>query len=107
MSDCKSLSAVAEQKSEIDRLAQMKCHDIELAFKILISSLSPDILQKTVGELVSKVFCCTESFVWGGVKSPLDSSTESSQREGRYGVNVSCSQNRYSCYVCNVFMTRK
>ncbi|KAG7300617.1 hypothetical protein JYU34_014910 [Plutella xylostella] len=44
-----------EKKNKIKLLAQMQCRDIELAFKILMGSLSPDILQKTIGELKSEL----------------------------------------------------
>lgn len=47
------LFSVLDLKTRIDSRAQMEIRNVELAFKILVGSISSSYLQKTVGQLVS------------------------------------------------------
>ncbi|KAJ8710512.1 hypothetical protein PYW08_009027 [Mythimna loreyi] len=46
---------VTDQKNKIDSRAQMEVRNVELAFKILLGSISNVYLQKTVGQLKSEL----------------------------------------------------
>ncbi|CAG4983195.1 unnamed protein product [Parnassius apollo] len=46
---------VMDQKKKIDSRAQMEIRNVELAFKILLGSISDTYLQKTVGELKTEL----------------------------------------------------
>ncbi|XP_049880190.1 uncharacterized protein LOC126376682 [Pectinophora gossypiella] len=47
---------VADQKKKIDNRAQMEVRNLELAFKILVGSISKQYMQMTVGQLKSELY---------------------------------------------------
>ncbi|XP_048000931.1 uncharacterized protein LOC125237790 isoform X1 [Leguminivora glycinivorella] len=46
---------VAEQKANIDARVQMECRNVDLAFKMLLGTISSTVLNKTVGQLKNEL----------------------------------------------------